>query len=115
MFHQSLLQHIEADRAAAPVDPALLTDREKNAKIRALQGRVSEMEDIATFLANLLQAVEVHSREPIISATFLRELVGRRWECMTQVLIVEPTQLPPPPTIRTEPETGAESFARRVI
>lgn len=104
----ALLQAVQADQAAQECDPHLLTDGEKNAKIRALQERVRTMESIATFLCNLLQAVEQTTHEDVAGGTptmrqrLVLDICNRRWECATPVTLIEP-------------ETGAESFMRRSL
>jgi hypothetical protein len=102
----ALLEAIARDQAARTVDPATLSEGEKNAKILALQARVAEMESIATFLANLLQAVEQATLNAGPDDRAYRKLIidltHRRWQCATPVTLIEP-------------ETGAESFARRAL
>ena len=97
---------IERDQAARAVDPALLSEGEKNAKILALQARVTEMESIATFLMHQLQAVERATLDAGAEDRSYRRLIldlcHRRWECAMPVTLVEP-------------ETGAESFMRRAL
>lgn len=97
---------IEADQAARSCDPQLLTDPEKNEKIRALQDRVALLEGIATFLCNLLQAAERATLTAGAADRTYRRLIldicHRRWECATPVTIIEP-------------ETGAETFMRRAL
>jgi hypothetical protein len=106
----AILDMIARDQAARAVDPTALTEGEKNGKILALQARIDEMESIATFLANLLQAVEKATLDAPLNDRTYRKLVidlcCRRWiengGPITRVTLVEP-------------ETGAETFMRRSL
>lgn len=108
----TILDAIERDQAARAVDPLTLDQRELVVKVFALQARVSELEGIATYLANLLQAIEQATlTSPPDDRAYRRlvlDLTDRRWRCATPVVAVESSTV-------VEPETGAASFMRRAL
>lgn len=102
----ALLDMIARDQAARPVDPKLLTEAEKDAKILALQARNAELEEIAEFITNIVVDVQV--------ATLGAGANDRAYRRRILALCADLRYCAHPIT-RGQRETGIETFVGRAL
>lgn len=106
MFTQ-MAEMAARDRAAAPCDPATLTEQEKCAKILALQSRVAELEHVGAFLVSRVAAIETE--------TCSAGADDRSYRAAIRALCADTLRHVVIPVTITDPVSGGDVLLRRAL